>query len=228
MIMAFALTGCAATGGTTLTAPDYARRRPQLRTVAVMPLKLNLFQVQAGGNAELIDEWRDEAQALLSAAVTKRLEEEEGLNLVFAEQDYLLQYYQPLWRKYRALFETVTGAAMRHGFDVTAFPSKVSGFDYTLGPGAAELAKLFNADALLFVYGTDNTSTAGRKWVAAANLGLVDYGYDSMIMALIDAETGDYLWLKRSAPFENLNLRSATDVERTVEWMFADFSAPAP
>lgn len=227
IIITFALTGCAATGGTTLTTADYARLRPQLRTVAVMPLKLNLIQVQAGGNAELIDEWRDEAAELMTAALTRQLAEEQGLQPVFAEEDYLRQYHQPLWRRYRSLFETITGAALRHGYGVTALPSKTEHLDYTLGPGISELAALFDADALLFVYGTDNTSTAGRKMVAMANLGMVDYNYDSLVMALVDARSGDYLWLKRSAPLENMNLRDAPFVERTVEWMFTDFSAPA-
>lgn len=228
ILLIAALSGCAAAtgGGTALYTPGYSARRQQVRTVAVMPPQLNLFQVQAGGNAELIDEWRDEAGVLMREALTKAIEE-QGLRPVFAEQDYLRQYYPELWRKYRALFEAVTTAALLHGLDATAFPAKVAHFDYTLGEGAAELAALFDADALLFVYGTDNTSTAGRKMVAAANLGLVEYGYDSMIIALIDAGSGDYLWLKRSLPFESLNLREAQNVNRTVQWMFADFSGPA-
>ncbi len=226
LLMVFVLMGCAAGGATTLYTPDYAGRRQPVRTVAVMPLQLNLVQIQAGGNAELIDEWRAEAGDLMRDELEAALKA-RGLHPVLADQDYLRQFHHPLWRKYRALFETVTAAALTYGFDLTAFPTKVENFDYTLGTGTAELAALFDADALLFVYGTDNTSTAGRKWVAAANLGLVDYGYDSLVMALVDAESGDYLWLKRTPPYENMNLRDAQFVNRTVTWMFEDFSGPA-
>ncbi|MBZ0167158.1 MAG: hypothetical protein K8I00_10170 [Candidatus Omnitrophica bacterium] len=222
-LLAFLLTGCV-TSGTSLRVPDFAQRREPLRTVAVMPLRLNLFQVQAGGNAELIDEWRDEATGLMTAALDEHLGKGQGLNLTFAEKDYLNQYHAVLWRKYRGLFETVAGAATVHGFDGTAFPAKVANFDYTLGPGAAELAAVFDADALLFVYGTDYTTTMGRKWVAAANLGLVEAGFDGLLMALVDGRSGDLLWLKRSQPYENQNLRDAREVDRIITWMCLDIS----
>lgn len=223
IILISSIYGCSATSGTTLYAPDYKQRTDSMATVAVMPLKLNLFQIQAGGNVELIDEWRDEAQSLMQGAIKDNLDQ-LGMRPVFAEKDYLRQYHLSLWRKYRALYESVTAAALLHGFDLTALPSKQENFDYTVGPGIQELARLFDADALLFVYGTDNTNTAGRNWVAAANLGLVNYGYDSLIMALVDGKTGDFLWLKRSAPYTNMNLRDAQFVEKTTEWMFADFN----
>ena len=161
-IMVCFLSGCA-TGGTTLQVNDLSVRRDRVRSVAVLPMRLDLFRVQAGGNAELIDEWRTEANTHLTAALQAELGGPRGWELTFAEKEYLRQYHTALWRKYRVLFETVAGAAILHGSDITAFPAKMENFDYTLGPGVAELAEVFNADALLFVYGTDYITTTGAQ-----------------------------------------------------------------
>ena len=73
----------------------------------------------------------------------------------------------------QALFEAVSASVLLHTYSRSTwirkydsdqtFPEKLKNFDYSLGPEVQRLAKLANADALLFTSGVDHISTGGRK-----------------------------------------------------------------
>lgn len=188
-----------------------------------MPLEVQMYQLQAGGTAELMDEWNDEVRADIKDSLQKYLGSAYDLDLTFIDEAQLKKNHRDLWRKYKVLYETVATSALIHSFDITAFPSKKKNFDYTLGAGIENLAKPLGADALLFVYGSDYIQTTGRRIVAAVNLYMLEFGADTLTMGLIDGKTGDILWFKRSEPATEFNLRDHAQLEETIRWMTKDF-----
>lgn len=214
------LSGCTATSR---HSPHFAQSVRPSMTVAVMPLEVRMYELQAGGTAELMDEWNTEVRADIKDSLQKYLGAAHGLNLIFIDEEQLKKNHRDLWRKYKVLYETVAASALVHSFDITAFPSKKKNFDYTLGAGTEELAGSLGADALLFVYGSDYIETAGRKLVAAVNLYMLEFGADTLTMGLVDGKTGDILWFKRSEPVTEFNLRDRAQLDETIKWMTKDF-----
>lgn len=182
-----------------------------------------MYQIQAGGTAELMDEWKAEVLGALKLSLEKNLGSAYELNLKFIDEDELKKDQGEVWRKYKALYQAVATSALIYSFDITAFPAKKKNFDYTLGTGIERLAKPLGADALLFVYGSDYIETTGRKLVSAVNLFMLEFGADTLTMGLVDGTTGDILWFKRSEPAVVFNLRDHRQLDETIKWMTDDF-----
>ncbi|MGE0267554.1 MAG: hypothetical protein AB7S78_03730 [Candidatus Omnitrophota bacterium] len=220
LLIVFFLSGCTATSR---HAPHFKQSVRPSMTVAVLPMEVQMYQIQAGGTAELMDEWKVEVREAMKLSLEKYFGDAYNLKLKFIDENGLKKDHREVWRKYKALYEAVATSALIHSFDITAFPSKKKNFDYTLGTGIEQLSKPLGADALLFIYGSDYIETTGRKLVAAVNLFMLEFGADTLTMGLVDGSTGDILWFKRSEPAVEFNLRDSRQLDETIKWMTDDF-----
>lgn len=161
-----------------------------------------LFQPNAEWNAAARKALTD---ALLAAKSALRFE--VTLHDEDAESD------SALLADYRALFRVIVGAAIRHKlFAGDPLPNKVSGLDWTLGSGVAQIAPGSNADYGLFLFSHDGFESAGRKaaQLVASLMGARDApGSHLGYAALVDLASGDLVWL-------NVDLKATGDV-RTPE-----------
>jgi hypothetical protein len=191
------------------TAPHH-RSHPQLntkiekvKTITVIPLKIEVFQVSAGGVKEKMDEWSSQAKRNLLTAVEEELKIRPLLNVKSFPETLVSDDRKSNLEQTNALFDAVNSSIIFHtyGPPEQRFLEKITKFDYSLGSDVRELSG--QTDALLFVRGEDNISTAGRKALQAGSLilgALVGVqvtpmlGITSVSLALVDANTGEMLW----------------------------------
>jgi hypothetical protein len=225
------------------TAPRY-RAHPQLnskiknvRTITVIPLKVDVYQVTAGGVKEKMDEWCTQAKRNVLTAIEGELESRPLLNIKSFSETFMSDDQRFNFEQTGALFNAINSSIIFHtyGQPVHRFPEKIENFDYTLGPEVRQLSD--QADALLFVRGVDNIATAGRKAVQAGSviLGALvgvqvtpNLGVTAVNLALVDADTGDVLWYNFHASAGDHDLRNPIDTTAMVMDILKDFPIKKP
>src|SRR3989338_4917196 len=89
------LTGCAST---LRTSPTYSSSIKNVKTIAVMPPDVKVYQITAGGVQELIDEWSDQAKKYIKEALERDLGQEQNVAVKFVDEKWLKDNYKDLWR----------------------------------------------------------------------------------------------------------------------------------
>lgn len=178
-----------------------------------------LFQTQAdwyaGARSELVGALIDETRR---RGFSASLHDEESALLA----------------EHRALFRLIVSAAIRHKlFGRDPLPSKAQVFDWSLGPGIAQITPRSGADYGLFLFSQDSFQSAGRKaaglvatLMGAAPSGGTHFGY----AALVDLHNGDLLWLHVDLKASG-DVRNAEGAAQRIGQFFKDFpvrSAPDP
>lgn len=229
LVLVFFLCGCTSM---LKKSPDFDAAISKVKTIAIMPPDIDVFQLSAGGVQELMDEWSDQAKELTRQSLEKHLGSRYQFQIKFIDKDWIKTNHKGLWEKNRALYNAVSTSAMIHAYPgVNAFDYKVNNFDYTLGEEVGELAKVCEADALLFVRGFDNEATAGRTALlvwdvligAATGVMIIPTNPSHMDMGLVDAATGNVEWFKISPPEAEYSFRNKGHVDTLVEWLTRDF-----
>jgi hypothetical protein len=216
--------------------PDFDRRFEAVRTITLVPPKVAVYEMSAGDMEEEVQAWSDSAQEHVAAAVRAEVAE---LGRTFVPYvgvgphvDHRAGSHggagrRPSNRKNGVaedswlLFEAANIAIMRHTYDpAQTFPTRMSDFGYTLGPGAAALLGGTVADAFLLIIATDHIASRERQALVAAGLamGLMKGAYAGpsatpakLTLALVEARTGDIIWFNQlSMPFSDLR-DEATD-----------------
>jgi hypothetical protein len=218
-------------------APAHFRANPQLqekvtsiKTVAIMPPGVTVYQLAVGGDTQLMDDLTAAATQHVAKAIEEKLKGHAGfvftpfpspLAILDTGQDLTAAGVQAEVEDTQALFEAVSTSVLLHTYEPKVrdapdqtFPEKLKNFDYSMGPEVQRLAKLVNADALLFTSGVDHISTGARK--ALITLGVLALATspphlllaavaavggpepETLSVALVDGKTGALLWYKVS------------------------------
>ena len=230
IIVCLTVSGC-----TTLyrTSPDFEKAYKEAKTVAVMPLDVNVYLLKAGNTRELIDEWSQEAQGNIAKSLQRHLGEEQKYKVKFIDLSWLKSQNEQLWVDNRALYEAVAGMAVMTSLpkENALFPTKRAAFDYTLGAQAAELGRLCDADLLLFVNGYDHDSTLGRMALGIFNatvMAVLTGSYyipinpSSLSMSLVNAKTGNLEWFKISPAESEYEFRNEQGMDYLIQWMLKE------
>lgn len=158
-------------------APQLQDRVRSIKTVAVMPPNIKVYQVSVGGSTQLMDDLTAAATQHVAKAIEEKLKGQSGVVFTpFPSPSALpdigsspeVAALKDELEDTQALFEAVNGSVIPHAtkniyVPGQRFPEKFKNFDYSLGPDVQRLAKLASADALLFISGVDNFSTGGRR-----------------------------------------------------------------
>ncbi len=238
------LAGCVTAPKPYRVAPGFQERLPTIKTVALLPADVKVYELGAGGTRELMDEWSDKARENVLDSIHKRVG--QGGLLALKEFDPAQDpAVDEEVRDVRALYEAVSSSVITHTYALeTVFQTKKDRFDYTLGP-LPKVAQAADADALLFVYAVDHISSGGRVALniftvlvgAAAGVIIVPAGGATVVTAaLVDAKTGDLLWFNARASRGGHDLREAASAESLINDTFAELvkdttsaaTAPAP
>lgn len=136
---------------------------------------------------------------------------------------------------YRSLFKGVASTVLQHRlFKGDRLPTKITGFEYTLGPGAAKLGELGGGDYGLFVVTNDAYGDAGRKALQVFGLlmaagtgfgGMVSSGVHAGYAGLVDLHTGDLVWLNADLKMGG-DVREADGAGKRVVQLLEDFPQP--
>lgn len=188
--------------------PDLAAKLPGIKTVVLLPPRISMYEIGAGGTVEAMEDWGTAAQANVSRAfITSPLSVATFRMTEFDEQT-LSPTVRETYDETRLLYEVVGDSIKLHtSFDSgpSLFPEKILTFVYSLGSEVQQLAP--EADAFLLIEGFDQRSSVGRKvlqagtTLIAAVLGVIAIprgGNDLMTVALVEAKTGTILWFYRT------------------------------
>ncbi len=180
----------------------------------------------------MIDEWSDDAKQWIQEALKEHLGSRYSFNIKFIPEDWLKTKHKRLWKDNESLFDSVAYSALLHAYPgVHTFPSKVKNFDYTLGQEFEELARVCEADGILFIRGLDYEATMGRQILNFWNftigmaLGVIPLSTEPsfMVMGIVDHSTGDVEWFKTSPGDMQYSFKDKEQINSLVEWLTRDF-----
>ncbi len=175
---------------------DIGLRAPRVRTIGILLPQAAIYQLSAGGQVQLIEDWTSQGRNNLLAAAVEQLAPNR-VRLVMLEPDpgASLELDEVL-----PLFEAVSaGMSGRSHGGMPAFGRRPDRYDHSVGPLDRILAPR-ELDAMLVMTAYDEISTAGRKALIA--LGKVtgilfgdppSEGATFLTMALLDRD-GAVLW----------------------------------
>lgn len=218
----FALSACQTAAVYT---SDILKRPDASIKVVVMPIDIELSELNAGGSLTTRADWSEAARGYM----------ETELNAFLATKNVSSAKYVPLTDnvdphskevQLSKLFGTVGTAISIHQY-IPAYnlPTKANQFDWSLGPDVKVIADRYDADYALFTYIRDSYTTAGRAAVIifAAILGAgvqggQQYGYAS----LVDLRSGEIVWFNRLARGTG-DLRTGARASETVDALMIEF-----
>lgn len=205
--------GCTTTLGSR-EVPDFDERFQRLESVTLLPPKVSVYRLTAGGVEEEVQEWTDSAREQLALALEKRAGETGHLRFVaytgpqrpgaLSDDSRVAPEERSLLEETDALFDVVALAIHQHVYtSASSFAEKQKNFDYTLGSEVSSLVEESGADAFLIVVASDRVATAGRQALIA--LGYLAAGVTGVyagpgpspavvVLALVESRTGDILW----------------------------------
>ncbi|HEU4968902.1 hypothetical protein [Sphingomonas sp.] len=130
---------------------------------------------------------------------------------------------------YRALFKGVALTVLQHRlFKGNRLPTKITGFEYTLGSGVSRLGELGGGDYGLFIYTEDAFGSTGRKllqlFAAGAGVG-VQSGVHIGYAGLVDLKTGDLVWINADFRMGG-DVREPDGAAKRVAQLMEDFPQP--
>ena len=206
--------------------PQYQEQLSSTKSITVVPLSTDVYQVTAGGVVEKMDEWSAQARRNVMTAVEGELTTKPMILIKPFEESLLTQDQRFNLEQTKALFDAVNSSIIFHtyGPPVHRFQDKYENLGYSLGAEVQQLVQ--DTDTLLVVSCSDQISTAGRKalFVAAALLGAVpNYGATIICIALVDARSGEILWYNFHGSRGDQDLRDPIKTTTVVKKLFNDF-----
>jgi hypothetical protein len=241
--MAYLLSGCAVSYRANSRFQEQAQ---QIRTVAILPSEVKVYQIDADGVREEIAEWSAQARSNVVTALENELRAKMKTVVKVVGEETLAEEKTRL-EETRALYDAVSAMILLHTYPDTNvrghfFEEKLKNFDYSLGTEVGSLAN--GADALLFFDAQDHVWTAGRQAVQA--LGVILYfgagvaargwlpvfinptivwmsGGTGVRAALVDSGTGDVLWINAVGSGAGKDLRDPASARTMVSELFKDF-----
>lgn len=211
ILCALALGACAANNR---RAEDFtAFKGGKDAVILVLPVDAELSELSFGGYPTTRRDWTLAAREHLNANLRSALQK-KSISAVFGETQEPDEATAKLLRVHAAVGQSI----MSHQYEGPAkLPTKVGGFDWTLGTDARALGQGSTANYALFIHVRDSYSSAGRvmaQAIAAAVFGVaIQGGAQTGFASLVDLQTGQVVWFNRL-------LRAAGDLrthEATIE-----------
>lgn len=222
----------------------FEERLSGIKTVALMPPDVKVYQLTADEGRDVMLEWSEMARKNLARSMAKQV----GPNARFVLKEFDPTRFPDAQQEFddvRPLFEAVALSALAHAkYGPDGFETKVERFEYSLGPLTA-LAGAAEVDALLFVHVIDHISTPGRttlRFVSGLIFALPTQGRSleawhggntGIVTALVDFMTGDLLWFsaRGSTPgkglsFVGYDLQDPGDAESLMRDVLKDLGKP--
>jgi hypothetical protein len=202
--------------------PDLQARTREMKSVAVLPPDVKIYEFTAGGVRDLRDDWCATGKANMETSIGASFKDKPfEIKQVKVDKE-IEEEIEDIYALYRA----VSGAIILHTYNENSrFPEKIKRFEYSLGP-LGPILDHFGSDGLIFVHGEDEISTGGRKalQVFAFVVGVPGPrgGITAVSVALVD-KTGDILWYNVKAREGSFDLRKAESCSDFVGQVLVDF-----
>jgi hypothetical protein len=195
LVLACLLQGCVSTQVRTAQDPAGKPLRINGSVVLVEP-DIELYAVGAGGVQEPRKAWTESARQLWPQAVRELLQA-QGIAL---KSDFVFPPDagpENHLRQLQLLNQAVSISILAYGRRDT-LRNKHGKFDWTLGPGVADLRQATGADYALFTYIRDSYTTGGRAAMRVIGFlllgGDIGGGVQVGLASLVDLRTGQVVW----------------------------------
>ena len=199
------------------------------KTILLMRPAVRVGAQSTGGLFEPNGDWTENSKKNIDLALAK-IQGKLGNKIVIAPEAYGDE--AQLAEEYAKLFAAVSKSVINYQFFVgNRLPTKkrdnkADVFDWSLGPGVANLPGAKNADYALFIYDKDAYGSTGRKLLqAVALLGpgvAVKSGEHAGYAGLVDLKTGDILWLNADGALGG-DIRTAEGADKRVRELLEGF-----
>jgi hypothetical protein len=193
---------------------------PTIKNIVLLPPKVTVYEVSAGGNSEKKDDWSQKGVANIQTGLVTSFKKKTNIQFNVLMSDSTNQIQQNNLHDVDVFYDAVNRCIVSHAYSSSLdyFKDKKEHFDYAVDTSIAALDS--TADAFLVVRGKDYLASSGRAAVQVASVLLgalagIQVTPNSLPTevetALIDSKTGAVLW--HSAIVENgtYNLRDITE-----------------
>lgn len=213
---------CAETEAAPKASPDLPSHLASIHTVGLVPSEIQIYELSAGGVLERRDDWSAAGRANVTRGILGAFEERK----IAVKSLQVGENRKEEMDDIKALYRAVVMSVLLHSDGPNAFPAEQQRFDFTLGPLEALLDE-FGVDALVFVYGSDEISTGGRKTLAV--LGLVGGvvlrpGISVLGIGLVD-RSGKVLWFHSKASPGMVDFRDPESASKFTQELLSAFPA---
>jgi len=218
------LFGCATTGYR--AHPELEMRSKDVKTAALLSPDIKVYEFTAGGVRELKDDWCSQGRHNVQEATIECLHDKLANLKPTPVSEEVKEELEEVYALYRA----VSTSIKLHVYGPYGFPEKKKTFDYSVGPIKRILDDL-EADVLIFIYGSDEISTSGRKALQAGGIaiGLLTGvmvvprgGITEMSVGVVDA-SGSVLWYNAKASQGGYDLRNRESAIKLLTDILSDF-----
>lgn len=221
--------------------PNLEARAKEIRASTLLPPKVEVFQLDAGGVKEKMDDWTAQAKKNIIAALEQELGGVPGVTLKTIPEDSMLEDGKFDLEETYVLFEALNKSIVMHTYSPPSrpeliFEEKIKNFDYSLGREVQKLAGA-SPDTVLVIRAVDHVWTEGRRALqflgvllgvgAGAATGVMVIpvlgGATELEAALADARTGNILWYNRVAKGTGADLRDRESAASLIKELFKDY-----
>ncbi len=201
--------------------------------ILVFRPRIKVGEQSTGGSFEPRADWTELARDNLGSAI-ESYQQQFGSRLIEAPEAFGAD--ARLVEDYMTLFGTVSESIINYQFfvgnrlETKKADNRNDVFDWTLGPGVADLPGAQDADYALFINTEDHYGSTGRKvlQVFAAMGGVsVTSGLHAGYAALVELKTGNIVWVNADRQMGG-DVREIDGAQRRVEQLFDDFPLVAP
>lgn len=206
--------------------PQFETRSKDIRSPGLLSPDVKVYEFTAGGVRELRDDWclkgKENVQNAILGCFREKPWEVKPITVDKDLEEELEDIY--------ALYRAVSHCILRHTYGEFMFPEKVKNFDYSIG-SVESLTKRYGVDALIFVYGFDEISTAGRKALTAAaviagaftGVMIIPRGGITFISVAVVDPTGTILWFNFKGAQGAYDLRDPESATKLVKTILSEF-----
>lgn len=212
------------------------QKAPAPRRFVILPPRVDVLEIGAGGVIEKIDEWSQKAFENVLNAFEAELANRAGVTASRLDRSAISASLKMELEETERLFDAVSASVLQHvlGPPEFQFKEKIQTFDYSLGDETARL-NMADADVFVIAKAVDQISSGARKAVqlttivAAAAVGVIvipQPGVTLMNIALVDARTGDVLWFSSRRSLGGHDLRDPASASAFIKNSLADLPIP--
>jgi hypothetical protein len=138
--------------------PEFYKRALRIKTPGLIAPDVKVCELTAGGVREFRDDWGAAGKQNVAGALAECLDEQACRVKTCVAGKGIEEELEDIEALYRAVSQSI----QTHTYGPHLFPEKQMNFVYSVG-SIEDLLQRLEADALIFVYGYDEISTAGRK-----------------------------------------------------------------
>jgi hypothetical protein len=206
--------------------PELETKAKDLKTVVLLPPRIEICEVSAGGVKQKRDDWCEAGRENVKKALAESLRE-KGVHLKFMKVN---RKNKKEIKEINALYRAVASSIYSHTFmyagNMNVFTHKIENFDYSIG-SVEKLLRKQRADGLLIVYGADEVYSKGRKTLAiirAINpFSQSDQGEIAAVVIGLTDKSGSILWFRTMASSGRHDLRDPESTHTFVKSLVSEY-----